>query len=135
MNGSLSSATIQKLLDLKKSELTVGRGGGRHADGGGWEESGESGGMGGWETFFLFIRRPHSPNPTSPSHAQLDFVERATTISHNTSKTLDECFDLFHIIHSLVNTPEALAIVTRDVITEFWEDGVLYLELRTTPKK
>jgi Adenosine deaminase len=48
--------------------------------------------------------------------------------------TLSECFKVFAIIHSVVQTTAALTMVTMDVIEEFAADGVLYLELRTTPK-
>ncbi|XP_033634004.1 adenosine deaminase-like protein [Asterias rubens] len=50
------------------------------------------------------------------------------------SMTLDGCFDMFRLIHQLVDNREAVAIVTRNVIREFAEDGVRYLELRSTPR-
>ncbi|XP_022104694.1 adenosine deaminase-like protein [Acanthaster planci] len=48
--------------------------------------------------------------------------------------TLDGCFEMFKLIHQLVDSCEAVAIVTRNVIREFAEDGIKYLELRSTPK-
>lgn len=41
---------------------------------------------------------------------------------------------MFRLIHQLVDNCEAVAIVTRNVIREFAEDGVRYLELRSTPR-
>lgn len=49
-------------------------------------------------------------------------------------KNLEECFKVFGIAHSLTNTPDAVRLATRDVVREFAEDGVVYLELRTTPR-
>jgi adenosine deaminase len=47
---------------------------------------------------------------------------------------LFRCFQLFAIAHSLTATPAAVYKATQDVIKEFAEDGVLYLELRSTPR-
>ena len=44
-------------------------------------------------------------------------------------------FLIFPIIHAITDNLEAVRIVTRDVIKEFAEDGVKYLELRTTPRE
>ena len=41
---------------------------------------------------------------------------------------------MFKLIHQIVDDVEAVAIVTKDVIREFAEDGVRYLELRSTPR-
>jgi hypothetical protein len=43
-------------------------------------------------------------------------------------------FEVFRNIHSLVDDEEAIAMVACDVIKEFCDDNVKYLELRTTPK-
>ncbi|CAI4231034.1 unnamed protein product [Auanema sp. JU1783] len=53
----------------------------------------------------------------------------------NEPKTMDEVFKYFGLIHKLIQTKEALLTATMDVIREFNEDGVVYLELGTTPKK
>lgn len=49
-------------------------------------------------------------------------------------RTLEECFELFKVAHSVTNNPEAVCKATQDVIEEFAQDGVVYLELRTTPR-
>lgn len=45
-----------------------------------------------------------------------------------------KCFKVFDIAHALTITPDAVFIATNDVIREFHEDNVIYLELRTTPR-
>ncbi|XP_069682467.1 adenosine deaminase-like protein isoform X2 [Periplaneta americana] len=55
-------------------------------------------------------------------------------IEHGQKRTLDECFQLFGIAHSLTSTPCAIYKATQDVVREFADDGVLYLELRSTPR-
>ncbi|XP_043279133.1 adenosine deaminase-like protein [Venturia canescens] len=48
--------------------------------------------------------------------------------------SLDECFKVFAIAHSLTDTPQAVSAATRDTIEEFYRDNVIYLELRSTPR-
>ncbi|XP_031832823.2 adenosine deaminase-like protein [Nomia melanderi] len=48
--------------------------------------------------------------------------------------SLGECFKVFDIAHSLTVTPEAVYQSAYDVIKEFKEDNVIYLELRSTPR-
>ncbi|CAD6192154.1 unnamed protein product [Caenorhabditis auriculariae] len=47
---------------------------------------------------------------------------------------MEDFFLLFPLIQELTQKPEALRKATHDVIEEFAEDNVIYLELRTTPK-
>ncbi|XP_046863499.1 adenosine deaminase-like protein [Xenia sp. Carnegie-2017] len=56
-------------------------------------------------------------------------------ISGDQKLTLDEGFMLFKIVHKLVDDTYSLAMVTRDVIYDFYNDGVRYLELRSTPRE
>ncbi|KAJ8924489.1 hypothetical protein NQ315_007286 [Exocentrus adspersus] len=63
----------------------------------------------------------------------LDYIKLAS-LSNNTSRALDECFDLFRIAHNATNTPQAVHLATRRVIEDFDKDNVIYLELRTTPR-
>lgn len=44
------------------------------------------------------------------------------------------CFKVFEIAHALTITPQAVFVATCDVIREFHEDNVVYLELRSTPR-
>ncbi|CAJ0605334.1 unnamed protein product [Cylicocyclus nassatus] len=48
--------------------------------------------------------------------------------------TMEEVFKIFPLIQSLTTTKQSVKIATIDVISEFAEDGVIYLELRSTPK-
>uniref|UniRef100_A0A182S708 Adenosine deaminase domain-containing protein n=1 Tax=Anopheles maculatus TaxID=74869 RepID=A0A182S708_9DIPT len=50
------------------------------------------------------------------------------------SLTLEECFKKFQYAHDLTDRPDALERATQRVIEDFAKDGVIYLELRTTPK-
>jgi len=43
-------------------------------------------------------------------------------------------FPLFHPIYARINTPERVRHLTLGVLADFWQDGVAYLELRTTPR-
>ncbi|XP_071528704.1 N6-Methyl-AMP deaminase isoform X2 [Panulirus ornatus] len=56
------------------------------------------------------------------------------TINRGHDRTLEECFQVFSILHSLTDSLGAVKKMTKDVIQEFASDNVKYLELRTTPK-
>ncbi|XP_008310649.1 N6-Methyl-AMP deaminase isoform X2 [Cynoglossus semilaevis] len=45
------------------------------------------------------------------------------------------CFQVFKVIHQLVDTEEDILMVATDVIKEFAADSVKYLELRSTPRE
>ncbi|KAI8078125.1 uncharacterized protein B0P05DRAFT_637642 [Gilbertella persicaria] len=49
--------------------------------------------------------------------------------------TIYNFFPLFRFIYQLTDDEESVCIATRNVIREFAQDGVKYLELRTTPRK
>uniref|UniRef100_A0A8C4NIF9 Adenosine deaminase-like n=1 Tax=Eptatretus burgeri TaxID=7764 RepID=A0A8C4NIF9_EPTBU len=61
--------------------------------------------------------------------------QNMTLFEKGRSRTLDECFQAFKMIHKLTEDEESLNMVTRDVIKEFSQDGVKYLELRSTPRE
>uniref|UniRef100_A0A8D3AFB0 N6-Methyl-AMP deaminase n=1 Tax=Scophthalmus maximus TaxID=52904 RepID=A0A8D3AFB0_SCOMX len=84
LNGSVSSHTIEKLID----------------------------------------RKPH-----------LNIEHNMTAIGKGQRRTLDECFQVFKVIHQLVDTEEDILMVATDVIREFAADSVKYLELRSTPRE
>ncbi|KAL4658771.1 adenosine deaminase-like protein isoform X1 [Arapaima gigas] len=64
----------------------------------------------------------------------LNIKHSMTTIRKGQQRTLDECFEVFKVLHQLVDTEEDLLMITKAVIREFAEDGVRYLELRSTPR-
>uniref|UniRef100_A0A8C7XFX1 N6-Methyl-AMP deaminase n=1 Tax=Oryzias sinensis TaxID=183150 RepID=A0A8C7XFX1_9TELE len=72
----------------------------------------------------LMNRKPH-----------LNIEHSMTAIGKGQRRTLDECFEVFKVIHKLVDTEEDILMVSKDVIREFAEDGVKYLELRSTPRE
>ncbi|CAK1368021.1 unnamed protein product [Cercospora beticola] len=52
---------------------------------------------------------------------------------HHDITTFFKIFDTY--IYDLVNTPQAVKLSTKSVLQAFREDGVRYLELRTTPRR
>lgn len=50
------------------------------------------------------------------------------------TRTLKPCFELFPIIHDLIQDTSTLHEVTTEVLKDFNNDNVVYLELRTTPR-
>ncbi|XP_072021993.1 N6-Methyl-AMP deaminase-like isoform X2 [Amphiura filiformis] len=80
----------------------------------------------------LLARKAHLPQDQQPDTQALqqwtDIVENGKAVS------LDACFQMFKLIHQIVDDTEAVAMVTKDVVREFAEDGVCYLELRSTPR-
>ncbi|XP_029952042.1 adenosine deaminase-like protein [Salarias fasciatus] len=72
----------------------------------------------------LISRKPH-----------LNIEHSMTAIGKGQLRTLDECFEVFKVIHKLVDTEEDILMVATDVIREFAADGVKYLELRSTPRE
>ncbi|MES1916970.1 MAG: hypothetical protein MHM6MM_008736 [Cercozoa sp. M6MM] len=49
-------------------------------------------------------------------------------------RTLTECFEVFKVIHDVVNTLSAVRRVTREALEDMHADNVVYAELRTTPR-
>ncbi|XP_039988025.1 adenosine deaminase-like protein [Xiphias gladius] len=72
----------------------------------------------------LIDRKPH-----------LDIDHGMTAIGKGQRRTLDDCFQVFKVIHQLVDTEEDILMVATDVIREFAADSVKYLELRSTPRE
>lgn len=49
-------------------------------------------------------------------------------------RTLEECFEVFGLVHRAVSSLGAVARVTAEAVEDFRADGVRYLELRSTPR-
>ncbi|XP_063053148.1 adenosine deaminase-like protein [Engraulis encrasicolus] len=62
-------------------------------------------------------------------------IQHSMTAIRSGQRTLEECFQVFKVIHQLVDTEEDILMVAKDVIKEFADDGVKYLELRSTPRE
>ena len=52
-----------------------------------------------------------------------------------THKTLNDCFPVFDVIHRVVSSKETLELITYEVLKDFAEQNVKYLELRSTPRE
>ncbi|KAL7645511.1 UNVERIFIED_CONTAM: hypothetical protein RMT77_003897 [Armadillidium vulgare] len=64
-----------------------------------------------------------------------DIIEEMKSILKMKDKrSLEECFKIFSLLHTLTNSISNIKTCTYDVIKEFSEDNVWYLELRSTPK-
>lgn len=64
----------------------------------------------------------------------IEEYQKLNGLLERNSRTLDECFHLFKVAHDVTKTKEAIYIATENVINEFYDDNVIYLELRTTPR-
>ncbi|XP_026663292.2 N6-mAMP deaminase isoform X2 [Phoenix dactylifera] len=62
------------------------------------------------------------------------FEDVAHVIMKN-GRSLPECFKLFDLYHILTTDHETVARITKEVVEDFAAENVVYLELRTTPKK
>lgn len=62
-------------------------------------------------------------------------IEPSMTAIRSGHRTLDQCFQVFKVIHQLVDSEDDILMVAKDVIKEFAADGVKYLELRSTPRE
>lgn len=58
-----------------------------------------------------------------------------TWLAKGLQGTLDDPFRAFGLIHRITDNTWAVAQAAKDVIQEFYDDGVVYLELRSTPRK
>ncbi|CAD7675416.1 unnamed protein product [Nyctereutes procyonoides] len=65
----------------------------------------------------------------------LKIHDQITVIDKRKKRTLEECFQIFQIIHQLTTSPEDMLMVTKDVSKEFSDDGVKYLELRNITRR
>lgn len=61
--------------------------------------------------------------------------EKKFSLQKHQRVTLDECFEMFRLIHQVSDSVEAAYTITYDVIHEFAEENVKYIELRTTPRE
>ncbi|GJQ78504.1 putative deaminase [Trypoxylus dichotomus] len=64
----------------------------------------------------------------------IERYQKLNGLLERNSRTLDECFHLFKVAHDVTVNKQAVYTATRDVIQDFFNDNVIYLELRTTPR-
>lgn len=55
--------------------------------------------------------------------------------SFDNNDDLSKCFEKFKLAHELVDTPQAVSLALQCVIDEFSKENVIYLEIRSTPRK
>lgn len=46
----------------------------------------------------------------------------------------NRCFKIFDVIHTVITTRASLERITREFIEDCVQDGVIYVEIRTTPR-
>jgi len=63
-----------------------------------------------------------------------EVVSSLTNGNDSDLMTLDQCFKMFKCIHSVSGSEKAVRLILDGVISSFADDGVVYLELRTTPR-
>jgi hypothetical protein len=100
------------------------------------------------------MQQPNSQNllpwiinlPKIELHAHLNGSFRETTLKSlyeekyqrtlqlPQTRTTEDCFNIFALIHRLVDNVKAIKKITSEVIEDFAAENVVYLELRTTPK-
>lgn len=103
LNGSISRATLLKLLDMKKTAMTVGAG----------LERTRARMCG-----YLLVEHHSS------FFLQTDELRRATTTAQTDCRTLEECFALFGVIHKLIDSEAALRMVRGCCV---WTNGCTVL--------
>lgn len=75
-----------------------------------------------------------SHEPSSAAAAELFSLSACLSTLTSGERSLSQCFEVFALLHRLLSSLSAVARVTREVIHDFALDGVVYLELRTTPR-
>ncbi len=61
--------------------------------------------------------------------------DRPVLIYNKRHRSLMECFDIFSEIGKVIVDLEAIGRITREALEDFAKEGVVYLELRSTPKR
>ena len=73
------------------------------------------------------------PPPKPPRKTAAD-VRALLAKPDGKGRPLQRCFDLFAAIHDLCTDHDSLRRIAAEATMDFARDGVVYLELRTTPK-
>jgi adenosine deaminase len=70
----------------------------------------------------------------SETQDELNIEKEIEQYQINENKSLKDCFTIFSHLHRLLNNKENLERVTREILKDFADENVIYLELRTTPR-
>ena len=73
-------------------------------------------------------------DPSSAGPTAADLREMLVKPDGTGPRPLARCFDLFGAIHHLCTDHDTLRRIAAEAVMDFARDGVVYLELRTTPK-
>jgi adenosine deaminase len=61
---------------------------------------------------------------------------KAVRVTHNDHRTMEQCFQLFDIIHRITTSLDVMARIVDEVLHDFrHEDNCRYIELRSTPRE
>lgn len=55
-------------------------------------------------------------------------------VSTTDKRTLEQCFQIFDVVHEITNNMNVLKRITTEILTDFANENTKYLELRTTPR-
>ncbi|KAK7264500.1 hypothetical protein RJT34_32109 [Clitoria ternatea] len=110
-----------------------------------WREHAEAREMEGWVSMPKLELHAHLNGSISDStllelarplgdHGVIDFSQVEHVILKN-DRSLSEVFKLFDLIHILTTDHKSVTRITKEVVEDFASENVVYLELRTTPKK
>ena len=77
---------------------------------------------------------PKPPAPPPRKTADVRALLAKPDGARHSARPLQRCFDLFAAIHDLCTDHESLRRIAAEATMDFARDGVVYLELRTTPK-
>lgn len=64
----------------------------------------------------------------------LEELKNKSSSNRTNHRSLTECFQVFTILHRLLNDLNILKQVTNEILHDFQSDNCVYLELRTTPR-
>jgi adenosine deaminase len=62
-------------------------------------------------------------------------TDRPVLVYNKRHRSLMECFDIFSEIGKVIVDLDAIRRITREALEDFAKEGVVYLELRSTPKR
>jgi len=84
-----------------------------------------------------FKKSPSSSSSSSDGndHDHDHDHDRPVLIYNKRHRSLMECFDIFSEIGKVIVDLDAIRRITREALEDFAKEGVVYLELRSTPKR
>ena len=71
----------------------------------------------------------------SEHHFSDDYNDTVSHMYNSKPRSLLDCFDIFVQVGQVVGDLEALQLITREALQDFASHHVVYLELRSTPKR